>query len=209
MIIVLYALVYFSYESIARALSVASDNPLIGMLNFLQLWFTSFLFAGVLIPEDQVIWPLRVFCYILPLKWGIAAVAKLDTYDETYSGAHECTVGDQSVVCLTHDASSGKGWYCDSGIDISQCYGYEGKNVLDSLGGKYEAISSDVNVYVNFGIILGIAFSFHILYMLLAWMNVMKVSKIVEQGDSKSMVKPAQVSMVETTSTSSAPGDMA
>ena len=45
--------------------------------------------------------------------------------------------------------------------------------------------------------------------MLLAWMNVMKVSKIVEQGDSKSMVKAAQVSMVETTSTSSAPGDMA
>jgi len=45
------------------------------MLNFLQVWFTSFLFAGVVIPESMVIWPFRIFCYIMPLKWGISSIA--------------------------------------------------------------------------------------------------------------------------------------
>ena len=73
-----YAITLFTYECIARMLSISFDNPLMGMLNYLQIWFTSFLFAGVMVPEDQVIWPFRVFFYIMPLKWSISSNAYLD-----------------------------------------------------------------------------------------------------------------------------------
>merc|ERR1712070_1035621 len=101
----MYAITLFSYECIARFLSVAFDNPLMGMLNYLQIWFTSFLFAGVMIPEDMVIWPLRIFCYILPLKWGIASIAYLDANEEKYRSAHPCPY-PTDPACLTHDGDS-------------------------------------------------------------------------------------------------------
>ncbi len=35
-------------------------NPLIGILAFISTWFTSFLFSGFFLPEDDVPWPLKV-----------------------------------------------------------------------------------------------------------------------------------------------------
>jgi hypothetical protein len=43
-----------------QALSVAFLNPLIGILAFISTWFTSFLFSGFFLPEDDVPWPLKV-----------------------------------------------------------------------------------------------------------------------------------------------------
>lgn len=184
-IIGLYACVFFTYEAIARALSVAFDNPLMGMLNFLQIWFTSFLFAGVMIPEDMVIWPLRIFCYILPLKWGIASIAYLDANEEKYRSAHPCPY-PTDPACLTHDGDS-IGWKCDSDIELSQCYGYTGTQVLDTLGGNYEAVSSENNVLRNFGIIIAIAFVFQLQFMVIAGYLADQNSKIVDTlGPGKS-----------------------
>ena len=196
-IIGLYACVYFTYEAIARALSVAFDNPLIGMLNFLQIWFTSFLFAGVMIPEDQVIWPLRVFCTILPLKWGISSIAYLDANQETYKGAYPCTYPTDSG-CLTHDGDA-DGWYCDSDIDLSQCYGYTGTQVLETLGGNYDAVSPDDYVLRNFGIIIAIAFVFQLQFMIIAGYLADQNSKIIDMPEVKSSPKSTPNSKVGTT----------
>ena len=35
-------------------------NPLIGILSFVNCWFTSFLFCGFFLPEDDIPWPLKV-----------------------------------------------------------------------------------------------------------------------------------------------------
>ena len=50
-------------ENIAQASAVLLDDPLLGLMNFIQLWFLCFLFAGIGIPVSHIVWPLRVFCY--------------------------------------------------------------------------------------------------------------------------------------------------
>jgi hypothetical protein len=47
------------YERIAQLLSISFDNPLMGMLMFLNTWFASFLFNGILVAADDVVWPFR------------------------------------------------------------------------------------------------------------------------------------------------------
>ena len=41
-----------------------------------------------MIPEEEVIWPFRVLCYIMPLKWGITNIAYMDAIDATYVRAY-------------------------------------------------------------------------------------------------------------------------
>jgi hypothetical protein len=38
----------------------------LGMLQFMNFWFAGFLFGGFLISEDSLIWPFRLFFYIMP-----------------------------------------------------------------------------------------------------------------------------------------------
>jgi hypothetical protein len=50
-------------------LSLVFANPLLGMLGFLQFWFCNFLFCGLLVPKEQIIWPFRVVCWMIPFTW--------------------------------------------------------------------------------------------------------------------------------------------
>lgn len=85
--------ILWGYENLACLFSVQSKNPLMGMLNYMQSWFMSFLFCGVMVAEDDVIWPFRVFCSILPLKWGLATMGWIEfSKDTTFSGALPCGV---------------------------------------------------------------------------------------------------------------------
>jgi energy-coupling factor transporter ATP-binding protein EcfA2 len=58
--ILLWAALIYSFECIAECLAVLFDNPVIGMLHFINLWFSCFLFAGFLVPVDSLYWPLKV-----------------------------------------------------------------------------------------------------------------------------------------------------
>jgi ABC-type multidrug transport system ATPase subunit len=185
-IIAVYTCILFTYESIARCFSVAFENPLLGMLNFMQVWFTSFLFAGVMIPESMVIWPFRIFCYIMPLKWGIGSIAWLDADESTYSGAYLCDPDIRSDCLMHYEDGQGitPGWSCSSteggAYNPLQCYGHSGEQVLESLGMNYDVVSKDDNIARNFGIIVAIAAGFQIVYMVLAVMKCAAVSKIVD-----------------------------
>ncbi len=184
-IISLYAALYFSYECVARCLSVAFPNPLLGMLSYLNIWFTSFLFAGVMIPADEVIWPFRLFVYVLPLFYSVKTVCYLDAIDATYKKAYYC---DESVRsdCLFHFTSTGRklypGWTCsavaDGEYNPMACYGNEGWQTLDSLGKSYASISSNDEVSENFGWITLIAFVFFLFFVVFAYMKVGAVSTI-------------------------------
>ncbi len=209
-IISLYAALYFSYECIARCLSVAFPNPLLGMLTYLNIWFTSFLFAGVMIPADEVIWPFRIFVYVLPLFYSVKTVTYLDAIDATYKKAYFC---DESVRsdCLFHFTSTGRklypGWTCsevaDGEYNPMACYGNEGWQALDSLGKSYASISSNDEVSQNFGWISLIAFAFFGMFVFFAYSKVGSVSKIsskpppaiASEGDSKQGTKYAPVAL--------------
>eukprot|EP00538_Stauroneis_constricta_P011077 CAMPEP_0119551744 /NCGR_PEP_ID=MMETSP1352-20130426/4913_1 /TAXON_ID=265584 /ORGANISM="Stauroneis constricta, Strain CCMP1120" /LENGTH=649 /DNA_ID=CAMNT_0007597857 /DNA_START=239 /DNA_END=2188 /DNA_ORIENTATION=+ len=69
--IVLYAALMFVFESVAEALSVLFDDPIIGMLQFMNFWFGSFLFGGFLIPESDLYWPLKLFHYVFPYAYYV------------------------------------------------------------------------------------------------------------------------------------------
>eukprot|EP00965_Chrysotila_dentata_P118893 3931538-Pleurochrysis_carterae.AAC.2 len=63
-----YALMLWAWECIAQFLSLMK-NPLLGMLSFLNFWFTGILFTGLVFKGSDVIWPFRTLYYILPYKW--------------------------------------------------------------------------------------------------------------------------------------------
>lgn len=46
---ILYAALMYSFECVAECLSVWFDDPILGMLQYMNFWFGSFLFAGFLI----------------------------------------------------------------------------------------------------------------------------------------------------------------
>jgi hypothetical protein len=150
------------------------------MLSYLNIWFTSFLFAGLVIPETTVIWPFRVFFTILPLKWGIQNVAYLDTIDATYSGAYACDPAVRTDCLLVPGDSMG--WSCaeqqGGAFNPLLCYGQTGKQVLYSLSANFGAISDENNLGRDFGIILAIGAFFQVFYIFLAAAKLSKVSTI-------------------------------
>ena len=73
-------------------------------LNYMQAWFMSFLFCGIMVAEEDVIWPFRVLCYVLPLRWGMATMGWIEfSKDSTYAGALPC--GPESAVMMPCDAA--------------------------------------------------------------------------------------------------------
>lgn len=87
LMVITFALVLWAFESMAQLFSVLFANPLMGMLNFMNLWFAAFLFSGVMVAEKDVIWPFRVFTFIMPFKWGLRTMAYLDINSVTYVAA--------------------------------------------------------------------------------------------------------------------------
>jgi hypothetical protein len=66
MSIILFACVLYVFESLAECLSVWFDDPILGMLQFMNFWFGAFLFGGFLIPLRDLYWPFKLFYYIMP-----------------------------------------------------------------------------------------------------------------------------------------------
>jgi hypothetical protein len=137
-----------------------------------------------MIPEDMVIWPFRIFCYIMPLKWGISAIAYLDANDMTYGGAWKCDLDERSD-CLYHKEDGEikePGWTCAKNeggtYSVHQCYGYSGNQVLDSLGENYDVVSSEDHVARNFGAVIGIGLGFQLFYNILCMYRIGLASTI-------------------------------
>ena len=146
------------------------------MLNFINYWFAAFLFAGFLIPEEDVVWPFRAFFWVLPLKWSVRSINYLNEIDETYAGADLCTsLGETG--CYYH-GNELPGWKCAK-VPSQLCYGRNGDQVLDSLGENYTIISSDNTTAMDFGIIIAIGVVFQFGYNFYASYKASKSSDII------------------------------
>jgi len=130
-VILIHAMTLTCMELLAELLSVVTPHFSVGMLAFMGVWFAQFLFGGMLTKDEDVIWPLRILCFILPLRYGTQAMAYEEYIDSTWKGAMSCNV--------TRDAWCYEGGYkCDT----LECYGGTGKQVLDSLNIALKSISS-------------------------------------------------------------------
>eukprot|EP01040_Poterioochromonas_malhamensis_P014936 gene14936-16624_t len=143
--LLLYGLAMYSYESIAQLLSIAFDNPLLGMLQYVNLWFASFLFCGLFLKIESITWPFRVFSYILPFRYTARSMAYVEYDGTTWDGAHSCSPDT--------DPSCSKGYYCNS----TPCYGRTGLQVLDSLQATFPLLSPEDNFAGDVGILIAIA----------------------------------------------------
>jgi len=119
----------------------------------MNLWFVSFLFNGIAIPIDAVIWPFRVFCYVLPYRWAQAAITyTIFIFSPQYNGAEPCNITtslppngspeNRTVSCdPTTPDEHGFGFYCPN-LDPAQCFGRTGAQLLNSIGQTFTSVSA-------------------------------------------------------------------
>jgi len=135
--------ILISFEATAQFNSLVHRNPLLGMMVFLNWWFASFLFCGFLINPEDVIWPLRVFSYIVPFTWGIRGMAAVEFTDVQFEGAQL--------------DNSSQGYSCPASSHSMGCYGVTGRQILDSLNVTYRVVQSDANVATCVALLLAVA----------------------------------------------------
>mmetsp|Transcript_16122 Transcript_16122/g.22265 ORF Transcript_16122/g.22265 Transcript_16122/m.22265 type:complete len:621 (+) Transcript_16122:56-1918(+) len=147
-----YTVMLWCFECMAQFLSVMFENPLMGSMGFMNMWFCSFLFAGIMVPEADVPWPLKAMIYLFPFRYSLSSLLWIDVHDVNFDGA----VLDDSQA----------GYSCPDIVD-DWCFGRTGYQVLDSMGRTYESLSSDDNVLRDVLIMLAIGAFYKIQYIVL------------------------------------------
>ena len=147
-------LVYFAMllatEGTAQAFSLHED-PLVGLLNFMQVWFMAFLFNGISVPVNSVVWPFRALTYCTPYRYGFAALIYVTFIDTpTYSGALRCHEPLQldpappwGPYCIVSSLDAdGFGYVCPA-LPPAACYGRTGRQILSSIGATFKSVTAD------------------------------------------------------------------
>ena len=140
----IYAINLLCWETLAQFTALSGSAVLVGMLNYLNLNFSAFLFSGVFLPLGDVPWPFRVSCYVLPLRWAYQTLFYWAFVKMRFKGAVPCS-----------------GLYCPGGFECPgsrrECYGFEGQQVLETLGPIFDVISPTNHTGRNVAIMLGFA----------------------------------------------------
>merc|ERR1712039_361415 len=143
----------FTFECIAQLYAIQFRHPLLGMFQVVQFWFSSFLFGGFLIPEEDVPWPFRIFTYFSPIKYGTRTLLNLEFKGTEWTGAVSTNVG--------------RGFYCP-GNEVA-CYGVTGEQVLESLSQTVAAnVRVETKLLEDCMCMLAIALAFKLFYYIVA-----------------------------------------
>jgi hypothetical protein len=125
-----------------RSQSVWFFNPVVGMLLFMVTCIAALVCSGIFLPSSELFWPFKVFFYILPLP----AYARSAMY----------------TVLIAEDF-----FPCTDPLEYDVCVNSTlGADVLESARIIVPLISSDNTVASDVGILLSIAASFRLLYIL-------------------------------------------
>jgi hypothetical protein len=201
--LIVYWATYLAFESMAQTFSVAFDNPLVGMLMYIQIWSAAILFTGLVFNGEDVIWPFRLFYYIMPLQWTFNGCA----YDifmpeaTVYPDALPCTPGDTMMTSLGATNCAPGGFYCPNATNVLLCLGNTGHQILDTLGMRYDALGSADNRLRNVVILLGITAYFKLAHIFIlvqgnrsAEMQKDKSPKVITGTKSSTTVSASTVS---------------
>jgi hypothetical protein len=123
----LFTCCLFVMESIAECVSVWFEKASIGMIVYATIWAALFLFGGILLPFDDMIWPFKAFYYMSPLPYFFRSFLYTTMIDVEFQ---RCNVSPSNI------ASSG-GFCIDSGT---------GADILDGLSGPFPLVSSEDSV---------------------------------------------------------------
>ena len=161
-----WAACIYACEAVSEVLSVQFDNPLLGMMNFMGFWFSGFLYGGFLIPGKDMIWPLKIFYYILPLKYGVRSMVYAEFIDADWS------------KCKT---------FADTGAPKGLCFGEDGADILDNLADYgFPSASSSDTVAGDILRCLAIAAVAKVGYFVLLTIKSTQASKVVASAPASS-----------------------
>ena len=153
---ILFAAVSFVFESVAECLSVWIDDPILGMLQFMNVWFASFLFGGFLIPLRDLYWPFELFYYIMPFNYFVRSAI----YETFKSSTFEpCIESTTSAVC----------------VDSS-----DGVDVLAGLGRVVPLFQDTDQTVQDIGVLLAIGAFYKVLYIIGVFYKTSQVTKFVD-----------------------------
>jgi ABC-type multidrug transport system ATPase subunit len=159
-----------AFEMAAQLFSL-DGKVLFGLLNFQNIWVTSFIFSGIFVTREDVIWPLRVFTYILPFGWGTRSFFWALFHDwgvdgsDGFSGTAPCDPGLPGCFSDAVRGSPGTGFFCP-GLPAVECWGDVGPRILDSIGSVYRILTSENTLAADLGYLVAIAAAFKALYLL-------------------------------------------
>ena len=156
--VLVFSVAIWAFEMIAQALGVLVPNPLIGMLLFIFTWFTAFLFSGFFIVGESIPWPLKVFLYVLPLRWSISSMVKTEFQYSTYDGA----------VLNPAVNSSYTAFVCPQAPPPARqvCFGRTGEQVLWSLSQSFTLFDPAADTFgTDLACLAGIGFVIRLLYV--------------------------------------------
>jgi ABC-type lipoprotein export system ATPase subunit len=159
LIIAVWASMLWSFECTAQVFSVLFSNPLVGMMVYVMYWFCSFVFAGMFVPEADIIWPFRAFVYIMPLKYSLQSLIYLDFHDSTFT----CGGGV--------DPRSFNGSPCAVDKSGTEVLEYIGQNVINTASAT-DTVGQDIGVLLLIGVVYKLA------YYVLLWRKANRMSKV-------------------------------
>jgi ABC-type multidrug transport system ATPase subunit len=172
----IYSVTMFCWEGLAQLMSVSFANALFGMLQYVNMWFAAFLFCGIFLPVPDIVWPFRVFSYILPFRYTFQMLGYFEFIGTEFNGAVKCTFGPSDTNCLEG------GFKCSD--DVPVCYGATGKQVLASIHDRF-AVINDRNFFGSYmGVLIAISVVCKLGYVVLMIMKTKVESKIVPTGSS-------------------------
>ena len=181
--VLFYALILWSFECMAQLFAVQFVNPMLGMLSFMNGWFSAFLFAGVMVKTEDVIWPFRLLCYVLPLRWGVQGMLYIEFSGATFAGAETAgcpaaRAASPPAGCTYHPALMPADGFRCAGSSQNGCYGSTGRQVLQSMHSNYEISNATDIVARNFGYLVAIGLAFKLQYFVLLVRRMQACSKI-------------------------------
>ena len=150
-----------------------------------------FLFCGVLIVADRVIWPFRLLTYVSPLRWAFGQfiwAAFISTPD--YDGTAVCDIATGNA---TEGALQGQivncpsGFYCPDDLVGVVCWGKTGKQIIASMSTLWpSAIDDEDTLGRNATIIVATAALYKVGYLIIF----LRKSKISKEPKKPSHTRP-------------------
>jgi len=130
------------FECLAQMFGILFTNPLTGMLGMLALWIVSFLFSGIFLKPDQIVWFLKDAVYLMPLFYCFRALHHVQFLGTLWDGAELSDVVP--------------GFKC---TQPGPCYGRTGEQVLKSLSGMFvsseqDTVTRDIAVILLMGLLV-------------------------------------------------------
>jgi len=141
------------FDGLARVCST-QGMLILGFGGFIQYWYSSFLFCGMFLDQEKIVWPIKLFTYISPHRHAIPVWFFTDFDDiDGWKQAAPCPTNGPITPengCTYQGGVTpagngiGDGFTCGKqGTYDFLCYGYTGNQVLTTLKGMFYSITAD------------------------------------------------------------------